>query len=57
MKSSAPLITLCSGIYVSRMRGDLVREEELYYELIDILRSPELVKMMTGKLSVKHKQD
>ncbi|CAG9313414.1 unnamed protein product [Blepharisma stoltei] len=57
MKNAGPLITLCSGIYVSRMRGDLIREEELYYELIDILRSPELVRMMTGKLSIKLKKD
>lgn len=49
------LINLCEGIYVSRMTGDLVREEVLYYELMDIFRSPELIKMVTGSSSVKNK--
>jgi hypothetical protein len=37
------------------MTGDLVREEVLYYELMDIFRSPELIKMVTGSSSVKNK--
>lgn len=57
MKNPGPLITLCAGVYVSRMRGDMGKEEELYYELIDILRSPELVKSMTGSSSIKDKID
>ena len=50
------LIDLCEGIYVARMTGDLVREETLYYELMDIMRSPELIKMVTGR-SAKSKTD
>jgi hypothetical protein len=50
------LINLCEGIYVARMTGDLVREETLYYELMDIMRSPELIKMVTGR-SAKSKTD
>ncbi|CAG9323173.1 unnamed protein product [Blepharisma stoltei] len=57
MKNPVPLITLCSGIYVCRMRGQLIKEEELYYELIDILRSTEQVKSMTGTSSIKEKMD
>ena len=53
MKKTDYLETLCAGVYVSRMIGDIKKEEELYYELIDILRSPETTKMITGKLSIK----
>lgn len=49
------LINLCEGIYVSRMTDELVKEEVLYYELMDIFRSPELIKMVTGRSSVKDK--
>lgn len=51
------LITLCEGIYVARMTGDLMREETLYYELMDIMRSPELIKIVTGRSSIKTKFD
>ncbi|CAG9318174.1 PIEZO2_4 [Blepharisma stoltei] len=57
MPDPEPLINLCSGVYLSRMTGDLLREEELYYELIDILRSPEVTKMLTGRSSIKEKSD
>lgn len=52
MRDPAPLINLCEGIYVSRMTGDIEKEEELYYDLIDILRSPEIVKIVTGSSSI-----
>jgi hypothetical protein len=55
MKRTEYLETLCAGIYVSRMIGDIKKEEELYYELIDILRSAEITKMLTGNFSFKHK--
>jgi hypothetical protein len=51
MREPAPLINLCEGIYVSRMTGDIEKEEELYYDLIDILRSPEILKIVTGSSS------
>ena len=57
MRHPDALMNICSGIYVSRMNGDLKKEEELYYELIDILRSPELMKMIAGSSSIKEKQD
>jgi Protein of unknown function (DUF3595). len=57
MPNPDPLINLCGGIYVSRMHGDLYREEMLYYELIDILRSPEIIKMVSGSSSIKKKRN
>lgn len=53
MPNPKPISNLCEGIYVSRITGDLSREDELYHELIDILRSPELLKMVTGRSSLK----
>lgn len=49
------LINLCEGIYVARMARKLNEERVLYYELIDILRSPEIVKKITGQSSIKDK--
>lgn len=57
MKHSERLSTLCTAVYVSRMICDLDKEEELYYELIDILRSPEITKKITGKSFKKPKKD
>mmetsp|Transcript_94413 Transcript_94413/g.303574 ORF Transcript_94413/g.303574 Transcript_94413/m.303574 type:complete len:347 (+) Transcript_94413:1420-2460(+) len=37
------LMDLCDGIYISRKAGQLRREDKLYYELIHIYRSPELL--------------
>lgn len=34
---------LCNGIYIARINGDLVTEYTLYYELVHIYRSPELL--------------
>ena len=55
MKQTEHLQTLCEGVYISRMIGNLKKEEELYYELLDILRSPEITKMITGNSSIKEK--
>jgi len=35
------LIRMCHDIFLARQYGDLMLEEELYYELIEIFRSPE----------------
>lgn len=37
------LLDLCNGIYIARIQGDLEKEWELYFELIRIYRSPELL--------------
>lgn len=57
MKNAATLNTLCVAVYVSRMIGKISKEQEFYFELIDILRSPELIKKLTGKSSIKEKED
>jgi Piezo non-specific cation channel, R-Ras-binding domain len=56
MKKTKDLQTLCEGVYISRMIGNIDKEEELYYELIDILRSPEITKMITESSSIKEKK-
>ena len=53
MPDPQPLIDLCEGVYIARMAGDLKKEERLYFELIDILRSPEVVKLVTGRSALK----
>lgn len=57
MPNPDALINICSGVYISRMNGDLEKEEILYFELIDILRSPELMKMIGGSSSIKKKEE
>lgn len=55
------LLLICNAISIARSENDLIkyidyiinfiRENMLYFELIDILRSPEIVKVMTGSWS------
>jgi hypothetical protein len=47
MPETSCLIKLCEGIRISRYRFDFDREEYLYYVLIDYMRSPEILKLMT----------
>lgn len=42
-----PIIELCDGISLARIKNDLVLEEELYYLLMDLMRSPEMLKLIT----------
>lgn len=41
------LLNICDGIKLARYRNELVKEEELYYLLMDLFRSPEILKVMT----------
>jgi len=50
------LLLICEGILISRLENNLEREEELYFVLIDIMRSPEILKMIT-KSSLKNKEE
>ena len=50
------LLLICEGILISRLEENLDREEELYYYLIDIVWSPEILKMISGS-SLKDKVD
>jgi len=43
MPNTDLLLDLCNGIYTARINGDLNAEYKLYYELIHIYRSPELL--------------
>ncbi|OMJ81198.1 hypothetical protein SteCoe_18374 [Stentor coeruleus] len=57
MKDPRHLIILCSQIIYNRSKMNLRMEKILYFELLDILRSPESVKYLTGRNSVKLKAD
>ena len=45
------LLDLGNAIYLARMVGNLKQEEELFYELIDIMRSPATMLIVTGRSS------
>ena len=47
MPKSEQIIRICEGITAARIEGNLKREEILYWELIDIMRSPEMLKMIS----------
>jgi hypothetical protein len=46
------LLDLCDGIYIARIEGVLGTEHRLYYELIRIFRTPELLHDVTGDFSL-----
>ncbi|EGR26980.1 hypothetical protein IMG5_203790 [Ichthyophthirius multifiliis] len=48
LPNSDKLLKICDAIAVARAERDLIKENLLYYELIDLLRSPEVIKMITG---------
>ena len=41
------LLNLCEGIRIARIKKDYLKEEQLYYLLIDLMRSPEIIKNIT----------
>jgi hypothetical protein len=43
------LMMFCEGIYISRIRGDWRREEELYRRLVYIYRAPALLLALTSR--------
>jgi len=45
--SAEQIIRICEGITAARIDNQLKREERLYWELIDIIRSPEMVKLIS----------
>jgi len=51
LQDTEVLESLCTGIYLARMKGQLNREYTLYYLLVRIYRSPELLfKVATPKV-------
>lgn len=51
-----PLIKLIEACYIHRHEQNLVEEEETYRMLVEIIRSPELLKAMSGS-SLKGETD
>lgn len=49
------IIRICEGITAARVEGDIMREEILYWELIDIMRSPEMIKLISQNY-LEHKK-
>lgn len=43
-----PVLALCNAIYASRTARDLEREDELFWMTIDLLRTPDTLKALTG---------
>ena len=41
------LLNVCEGIRIARIKKDYLKEEQLYYLLIDLMRSPEMIKSIT----------
>lgn len=48
MPNAEKILRICDGITSAQVEGDLIREGELYWELVDIMRSPEVLKQITG---------
>lgn len=42
------LIKLIEAVYIRRHEEDLIGEEECYRMLVEVIRSPELLKLLTG---------
>ena len=47
MVNQTKLFSVCEGIKISRMRKNFLQENKLYYLLIEMMRSPEIIKNMT----------
>ena len=47
MVNQNKLFSVCEGIKISRMRKNFLQEEKLYFLLIEMMRSPEIIKNMT----------
>lgn len=54
--NSEKLLLLCECIYIYRMRSQLDQEEQLYFTFADIMRSPEMIKAITGSSMKKKSQ-
>ena len=44
------LLDICEGVVFARGQKDIRLEELLYWELIDLMRSPETLKLVTGDM-------
>ena len=57
MVNQTKLFSVCEGIKISRMRKNYLQEEKLYYLLIEMMRSPEMIKNMTQSSLVFIQED
>ena len=48
MPHNEELLNLCEGINVSRYSFNFEEEEKLYYILIEIMRSPDYLRLLTS---------
>jgi len=47
LPTASNIIQICEGILIARADKNLQKEELLYWELVDLLRSPEVLKVIT----------
>ena len=57
MVNQKKLFSVCEGIKISRMRKNFLQEKKLYYLLIEMMRSPEMIKNMTQSSLVFIQED
>ena len=50
------IINLCEGVLVSRYSFDYEQEEKLYYILIELMRSPNYLKILTKSSTEQYKK-
>ena len=48
MPNPEEIINLCEGILLARFSFDYEQEEELYYILIELMRSPDYLRILTN---------
>ena len=57
MVNPKQLFSLCEGIKISRMKKNFLQEEKLYFLLIELMRSPEIIKNMTQSSLIYIQED
>lgn len=56
LDNTSKLTDICNGIYVARLIGELETESKLYYELLRIYRSPQLLLDISAPMSTEQQQ-
>ena len=57
MVNQTKLFSVCEGIKISRIRKNYLQEQKLYFLLIEMMRSPEIIKNMTQSSLVFIQED
>ena len=57
MVNQNKLFSVCEGIKISRMRKNFLQEAKLYFLLIEMMRSPEIIKNMTQSSLIYIQED